>query len=374
MLREGPAQPPLFLAMATAVSLVGLVLGGVAVPARRRLLGVLAVAGGLACGALLVEEPVARTVLLEAAAVAALGAVWWTSDAPAARRGYLAAVVLSGIGMVAGAHLAEQGRLQPALALLLPGVAIKLALVPAWFWLPLAAESTPAVVAGLVIAIVDVAAFGEVLTLAAAHPWLLTPPTPWLALGLTSTAAGALMAMAQRHLKRLLAFSTLADMGLLTMALGLGGTYGPAGAAVGAAVHALAKALLFVSLAAPESEGDSLVDARGLASRHPIAAAGFLVGALSVLGVPPTLGYAAHWRIFAAAARSAPVLAIAAAAAMLSVAVYARAIALFWWGSGGEAVPRPPGYRRPWLAAAVILLSLALVAFGFWPHLPGGGL
>jgi formate hydrogenlyase subunit 3/multisubunit Na+/H+ antiporter MnhD subunit len=145
-----------------------------------------------------------------------------------------------------------------------------------------------------------------------------------------------------------------------------------AGAALGATVHALAKALLFASLAGPEAGSASLVDARGLASRYPVAGAGFVVGALAILGIPPTLGYAAHWRIFAAVAGNVPLLAALAAAAMLSVAVYARAIALFWWGGAGNVSEDPRAYNRPLLAAAVVLLALALLVAGFWPQLLGG--
>ena len=144
-----------------------------------------------------------------------------------------------------------------------------------------------------------------------------------------------------------------------------------AGAALGATVHALAKALLFASVAGPEADGASLVDARGLASRYPVAGAGFVVGALAILGVPPTLGYAAHWRIFAAVAGNVPLLAALAAASMLGVAVYARAIALFWWGAGSVS-ENPRAYSRPLLAAAVVLLALALLVAGFWPQLLGG--
>ena len=142
---------------------------------------------------------------------------------------------------------------------------------------------------------------------------------------------------------------------------------------LGASVHALAKALLFASVAAPEAGGESLTDARGLASRHPLAATGFVVGALAVIGVPPTLGYVAHWRIFsAAAADSLPMLAAMALGAMLMVAIYARAIALFWWGPEISPHPAPPSYSRFMLGAAVVLLALALLVTGFWPRLLGG--
>jgi len=362
------------LAAAVAVALVGLLLACAAAPAWRRWVAPLAVAGALACAGVLAEATLARALLLEGAALAALLVLWRTSRRAAATRGYLAAIALSAVGMVGGALAAEHGDAPLALALLLPGVAAKLGLVPLWFWLPLAAEAAPAVVVGLVVGVVDVAAFAELVTLRGAEPWLFSPGLPWLALGGASAVLGALLALAQRDLRRLLAFSTLSDMGLLVVALVLGGEYGLAGAALGAAVHALAKALLFASVAAPEAAGAALVDARGLAARHPVAAAGFIVGALSVLGVPPTLGYAAHWRIFTAAAGNLPLFVGLAGAAMLAVATYARAIALFWFGSAAPERGSPSAYSGPALAAAVSLLALALIAGGLWPRLLGGAL
>jgi hypothetical protein len=359
------------LAAAVAVAGAGLLLACGASAARRLALP-LGLAVALATGALLAPAGMARVVLLELATLLALLALWWSSDSERARWGYLTAVVLSGLAMFAGALAAERGHVTAALALLLPGVAVKLALVPVWFWLPLVAGSTPAVVTGLVVGIVDVAAFGEVLTLRGHAPWLFEGQSAWLALGVASTLGGALLALAQRDVRRLLAFSTIMDMGLLVIALALGGTIGVSGALIGAAVHALAKALLFASVAGPEAAGEALVDARGLATRHPVAMFGFVVGSLAVLGVPPTLGFAAHWRILGAAAGNTPLFAALCGAAMLAVATYARAIAIFWWGEARPAPATRGGASVPLLSAAVVLLAVALLAAGLWPALLGG--
>jgi formate hydrogenlyase subunit 3/multisubunit Na+/H+ antiporter MnhD subunit len=103
-----------------------------------------------------------------------------------------------------------------------------------------------------------------------------------------------------------------------------------------------------------------------------LAGAGFVVGALAVLGVPPTLGYAAHWRIFATVGGNLPLLGALAGAAMLSAAMYGRAMALFWWGKTDTPPPVERAYNRPLLGAAVVLLALALLAAGLWPQLLGG--
>lgn len=369
---DAPAPAVWPLAAAVGVALAGLLLAAGAFPATRRLAPAFALAGLLAAGGALAQDGMLRAVLLEAGAVVALLVVW-RRGSNAAGRAYLVAVVLSAVGTLGGAYAAEQGNAGLALALLLPGAAIKLGLVPLWCWLPTVAETTPAVVAGLVIGVVDVAVFAELLALRATAGWLFVPAGPWFALGLLSAAVGALLALAARDLKRLLAFSTVEDMGMLLVGLTLGGNFGLEGAMLGAAVHSLAKALLFACVAAPEAAG-AAPGARGLASRHPVAAAGFLVGALAVLGVPPTLGYAGHWRIFSAAAAEPWLLAALCGCAMLCVATYARAVALFWWGGGdppeGEA---PVRLGAPvLLTIAIALLAVALLGAGFWPALVGG--
>ncbi|WP_211256235.1 proton-conducting transporter membrane subunit [Edaphobacter aggregans] len=364
------ADPPLTpLAVALFVSLAGLLLACWATKALRRWTLPLAVAGVMACAGVLTTSSIQRSLLLEAASAVALLILWRTGKRPA-WHAYFAAVIISAVGMVGGSIAAEHGNVELARVLLLPGIAVKLGLFPLWFWLPLVAESAPAVVAGLVIAIIDVAAFAEVVTLRTVAPEVFSPALPWLAVGAISAAGGALFALAQGNLKRLLAFSTISDMGLMMVALIAGGAWGIEGAILGAAAHAIAKALLFASVSGPEAEDATMVNPRGLASQHPLSSFGFVVGALAVLGVPPTLGYAGHWRIFSAVANNIPLFVILAGSAMLNVATYGRAIALFWWGS---VIPAPPrrGYSRVALGAAIVLLVLAALITGVWPRALG---
>jgi NADH:ubiquinone oxidoreductase subunit 5 (subunit L)/multisubunit Na+/H+ antiporter MnhA subunit len=365
------ADPPLTpLAVALFLSLVGLLLACWASQTLRRWTLPLAIGGILACAGVLSSGTSERSILLETASAIALLMVWRTGKSPA-WQAYLAAVVISGVGMVGGAIAAEHGHEELARALLLPGIVTKLGLFPLWFWLPLLAESAPAVVAGLVIAIIDVAAFAEVVTLRTVAPELFSPALPWLAVGVISAAGGALFALAQRNLKRLLAFSTVTDMGLMIVALVIGGAWGIEGAILGAAAHAIAKALLFASVSGPEAEGAAMVNPRGLASQHPLPCVGFVVGALVVLGVPFTVGYPGHWRIFSTVAANVPLFVILAGSAMLNVATYGRAIALFWWGSEIPA-PCERRYSRVALGASIVLLTLAALIAGIWPRVLGG--
>lgn len=367
-----PSLAPLLVGVGTAA--LALVMAGSALSNTQRFAVPLLCASALACGGMLVHSSLTRTVALEAATVVALLVIWKASGRREARGAYFAAVAMSAVAIIGSALAVEHGHTHLAMALLLPGMAVKLGLIPLWIWLPLVAESTPAVVVGLVVGVVDVAAFAELFHLRISEPSLFVPALPWLVVGVASMVGGSLLSLAQRNIKRLLAFSTIQDMGVLVTATVLGGELGLRGALLGATVHALAKALLFICVAGPEANGATLVDARGLASRHPIAGAGFVVGALSVLGVPPTLGYSAHWRVFVAAGTRPVLLAVFCAAAMLSVAVYARAIALFWWGEEKPPEKDDASCRsNPRLVAvSVVVLALCLLLIGLMPRLVGG--
>ena len=113
-----------------------------------------------------------------------------------------------------------------------------------------------------------------------------------------------------------------------------------------------------------------MVNPRGFASQHPLACVGFVVGALAVLGVPFTVGYAGHWRIFSTVAGNVPLFVILAGSAMLNVAMYGRAIAVFWWGSEIPAQCERR-YSRVVLGASIVLLALAALIAGIWPRVLG---
>ncbi len=133
-------------------------------------------------------------------------------------------------------------------------------------------------------------------------------------------------------------------------------------------VHALAKALLFASLAVPEADGALAGEPAGLAARYPVSAAAFLAGMLAVLGVPPTLGFAGRWRLFLAAGeRGGLVLLAFALASALALVAYALALTRGWWGPPPEGAP--PAREPALLRTVLLVLAVVLVAAGAWPAL-----
>ena len=133
------------------------------------------VVGGLSVAGLAVSNPWLRLGLLEPAALLTVLRVWLTARTISAKLTYLAVVLISAGSLVASEaarrHAASPGRVH----LLLTSVLVKLAAIPLIFWLLRLADELPALVLGLIIAIVDMAAFGELYVAVHANPGLFTP-------------------------------------------------------------------------------------------------------------------------------------------------------------------------------------------------------
>jgi multicomponent Na+:H+ antiporter subunit A len=334
----------------------------------------------LVISGLTVSGELARVVLLEGAAFGVVAMLAATAADRRATRAYLTAAVLSAVALVGATLLMETAPASWVLALFLVGFSIKLALVPAYLWLPVFAERVPAAVVGLVVGVVDVAAFGELIDVRQRAPWLFAPEWPWLVIALASAFVGALLALAQQDVKRMLAASTITGAGFIVLGITVAGPFGIAGAMAGAAADALSKSLLFASVAAAERSGGSLnLSMRGVARNHPLALAGFVIGSLATFGVPFTAGFTGHWRLYASALTvGGPVLAVLVAATGLSILAYVRVIALVWWGGSPGQKPVPPDQPRQisvWaseprpLVVAIAGLLIAVVVAGLVPGL-----
>ncbi len=150
---------------------------------------------------------------------------------------------------------------------------------------------------------------------------------------------------------------------------------GTQGALVAAATHAIAKALLFICLAAPESAGALETEPIALASRYPVSAFGFLFGMLAMLGVPPTLGFIGRWRLYSTALHIGiwP-LTIFILSSIFSLIAYALALTRNWWGPPLESDPPSEtksevGAREPFaLKVTIVVLAVILVVAGVWPN------
>jgi multicomponent Na+:H+ antiporter subunit A len=364
--------PPLLIA-AIAVAAITLLLAALANAAGRKLLPLMLVIGGLTVDGVFIVNANWRLGVLEASALLTVLLVWRSARSHVAKFTYLTVVLMSAGSTIAGHVLADHGNPEFARALLLTGIAVKLAAVPMFFWLLSLADELPALVLGLIIAVVDMAAFAEFLFATQAMPSLLAPqPLLMFGAAFTSLLAALLMlSPAARSLKRLLVLSTMEDVGFLMLGVASLDVIGTQGAIVAASTHALAKALLFASLAAPEADGALEGQVTALASRYPVSAFGFLFGMLAMLGVPPMMGFIGRWRLYATALNIGICpLTIFILSSIFALIAYVLAFTRNWWGPPDEnASPDATSAKEPLLLkVAIVALVVLLLAAGIWPH------
>jgi len=201
------------------------------------------------------------------------------------------------------------------LILALLGAGSKAGLVPLHAWLPLAHPAAPSHVSALMSGVMTkVAVYGFiriVFDLVGAPAWWWSMPV--LALGAASAVMGVLYALMQRDLKRVLAYSTIENIGIVFVALGLALAFeasameSAAALALTAALlhvfnHSLFKNLLFCgagAVLAATGERD-LEKLGGLIHRMPQTAFVFLIGATAISALPPLNGFVSEWLTFQA--------------------------------------------------------------------------
>ena len=360
---------PSLLVAACSVAAIGLVLAALATAAWRRLAPLMLFASGFAVAGLLVNGSWVRLGMLETAALLTIALVWQSAKSQAARWTYIAAVLISAASLVLSDVLLERGQFEWARALLLTSICVKLAAIPLCFWLMRMADEVPALVLGTIIAVVDMAAFGESYIVAQSSPALFAPQAMLFTLAAATSLIAALLMLTQRSLKRLLVLSTIEDVGFLIFGLASATALGVYGALAAAVTHAVAKALLFACLSAPEAAGELETNSVALASRYPVSAFGFLFGMLAMLGVPPTIGFIGRWRLYETALIVHPMLlAVFVASSIFALIAYVLALTRAWWGPPPDTDAAPAG-REPFLLVAIIVaLVVILVAAGTWPN------
>ena len=180
-------------------------------------------------------------------------------------------------------------------ALFFMGFGLKAAIVPFHAWLPDAHPSAPApisaMLSGLLIKVSGIYAMTRIFfNVFGMNPAL---STVLLFLGVISIVVGALLALRQDDIKRMLAYSSISQIGYILLGIGLGTPLALIGALFHIFNHAVAKALLFlISGSLERATGTrSLEKMGGLARRMPITAASSVVGSLAITGVPPLNGF-----------------------------------------------------------------------------------
>ncbi len=285
--------------------------------------------------------------------------------------------------------------------LALIGFGSKAGFWPLHFWLPDAHPAAPSHVSAVMSGVmIKMGVYGLVRVVS-----FLGPPPAWwgavlVVVGAVSGMAGVVHALAQHDLKRLLAYCSVENVGIIALGLGVGmlgrhygnttvATLGYAGALLHVLNHGLFKGLLFQGAGSVRHATGTLeIDALGgLYRRMPVTATAFLVGSVAICGLPPFNGFVSEWLIYVGAFQGAaslparivgaPVIVLGAMALIggLAAACFVKAFGVAFLGEPRSESARTAHENRSTTAAAMpasmraalIAGATACLALGLWP-------
>ena len=260
------------------------------------------------------------------------------------------------------------------IALVLVGFGFKLAIAPFHMWSPDVYQGAPAPVTALIATGSKGAVFALLLRFAAIGG-LIDNSTLFLAINILAIATmfvGNLLALMQRNVKRLLAYSSIAQIGYLLIPLLAGGTRGSSSIAFYITSYFATTIAAFGVIAVISSmramgDVEELDDYRGLALNHPALAAVFSLALLSLTGIPLTSGFIAKFYIFTAAAQAGlwGLLIIGVINSGISAFYYLRVLITMY--TRGKSEPEPLPTAKPASAIALIISTSVIIIFGIYP-------
>ncbi|MFB0563323.1 MAG: complex I subunit 5 family protein [Candidatus Lokiarchaeia archaeon] len=294
------------------------------------------------------------------------------------------------------------------IAFLIAGFGIESAIVPFHFWLPDAHPAAPsgmsAMLSGVVIAS---GVYALIRTLVVLFPtqtipfpllWFDFPgvdlypygfpafpyPFDWnlalLVLAIITMVVANIMALLQRDIKRLLAYSSILNIGYILIGFSCGTFLGFSASFFHIINHAMMKGLLFLCAGAYlHAIGSRMLDdLSGIGKKMPITSIALAIGALAIMGLPPFNGFWSKLLLILAPIQLAPftlngavwvtLALVAVIASGFSAIYYLRLIQIVWFSKESGKVKALEKSRAPvWILVAIVLLAAACIIFGLFP-------
>jgi len=269
--------------------------------------------------------------------------------------------------------------------LIVTGIGIKIAVFPLHGWLPDAHSMAPSPISALLSGItVEIGIYCLIRVVysifsAEAFSIISSSHTILIVLGVVTLLFGAGMALAQTDLKRLLAYSTINQIGIIFIGLGIGTELGLTGALFHVLNHAIMKGALFfcAGIMIAKAGTRDVQGLSGFSRQQPAIVFAFIIASLGMIGIPPTNGFVSKWLICLAAVEAGyTILAVIILMASAITAVYYfRVIQVLFSGppkqnpvlinEGGQMIHRG-NFFRTW---TIYILVAGCLLFGLVPAL-----
>ncbi|AIF68907.1 NADH dehydrogenase subunit N [Palaeococcus pacificus DY20341] len=281
--------------------------------------------------------------------------------------GSLGTLNLAQIGQLA--QLMDPTVAQVALGLIVLGLAVEAEIFPLNAWAPDAYQAAPHPITTMFSAFVVKAslyAMARILYLTSAVSSWGNVLNLLIILGTLTVIIGELSALRQTNVKRMFAYSSIAQVGFIAVGFALGTQAGVNASVFHMVNHAIVKALMFLAVGyvALELGGVSLEDFRGLGKRMPLTAFAITVGAISIIGIPLFNVFWSKMQLVMAAleAGKTGVIALILGASLVEAVYYIRLIHTMWFEGEGEKIGEDT------LLGTIMLLLVALVIIiGIYP-------
>ena len=255
---------------------------------------------------------------------------------------------------------------------MLAGLAFKVSAAPFHMWTPDVYEGSPAPVTAFFATAPKMAAMG--LFARVVHDAFGNVTADWgqivAFLSVASMFLGAVAAIGQRNIKRLMAYSSIAHMGFALMGLASGTAFGVQAMLIYMAIYVTMNIGTFAFILSMERNGQLVTDisALNMYSKQPLKALALLILMFSLAGVPPLVGFFGKFYVLQAAVQADMAwLAIAGViASVIGAFYYIRIVFLMYFGEETEALDKPTS-KAPWvflMASAAIMVLGVVNLFG----------
>lgn len=257
---------------------------------------------------------------------------------------------------------------------LLIGLGTKIGVVPMHSWVPDTYSEAPIPVSAFLAGTVKGAsAFILIRLLFSMHPALDVVLLFISVTALLTVGIGAIMAYTQKDLKRFLAYSSIEQAGIILFAIGIGSSAALAGGIFQIVNNMVMKTLLFLCVGAviAATKRRDIESLGSLATRMPIVAAGFLIGALALSGIPPLNGFVSEYLILQAGFQKGgyyPALSIILLVLTLPMfAAYIKVFQRTFLATDRSGIIPEVSYLSIYIIIPIIILSVLCVLMGIFP-------